>query len=39
MVASVGSQLDGRLSLLSAGRRRQRENTGRRRPWRRDAHL
>src|SRR2546428_262825 len=32
MVASVGSQLDGRLSLLPAGRRRQRENTGRRRP-------
>src|SRR5437667_12523614 len=32
MVASVGSQLDGRLSLLPAGRRRQRENPGRRRP-------
>src|SRR5881392_3248687 len=31
MVASVGSQLDG-LSLLPAGRRRQREHTGRRRP-------
>src|SRR5437762_1270904 len=30
MVASVGSELDGRLSLLPAGRRRQRDNTERR---------